>query len=348
MRMSKFDEFNDLETRYEVILEFRGEPVMDYQLAMILRLIDKKGSLLAASRSLGIPYSRAWDKISRAERVMGAKLVIAQRGARKGGMRLTNVAKKLLKKYLEAERRLKLVISPIRAVKRREKEPDIIIAHSHDPILALVLEKLKDKYEVENACVGSGMALAMLSLEEVDVACSHLYDPGTKEYNKPYFRFYWLNERVKIIGGYSRELVFAFNPNIKPMSIDDVIKKLLAGNLRLVNRNLGSGTRVFLDGLLRADKKDISNISGYNNIAYTHLEAARIVAAGKADVGLMLRYAAEMYGLRSVHVTWERFEYIALRSSLKKAGVKGLEKLLSSDWLNNLLSNTPGYRAITR
>ena len=55
-----------LRPRLALVLEIDGKPVVDRELAEILRAVRSLGSLLRASRSLGIPYSRVWDRIARA------------------------------------------------------------------------------------------------------------------------------------------------------------------------------------------------------------------------------------------------------------------------------------------
>lgn len=342
-----------LAIRYETIMEYDGVPVIDSRLAALLRLIRDKGSLLAAARSLGIPYSRAWDMIVRAERILRVELVKTYKGGRGGGgAKLTKVAERLLEIYDKAERKLWKSLGSPRTMKYMAmEEPDIIVAYSHDPLLEIILGKLEEKgYRIEGLCIGSGMALAILSLEEADVACVHLYDPETKEYNKPYVEKYWLTNRATIIGGYLRELVFALKPGLRINNIDELLRKLLQGELKLVNRNKGSGTRVYLDYLLKQVAKkynlSIENVKGYENEVYTHIEAAKQVAMGKADIALVLRYAAHLYGLETVHATWETYQCIALNKSLKKQAVSVLKETLNSKWLNNQLSKIPGYRPI--
>lgn len=343
------DLLGEIENKYEVILEFKGTTLIDSKLAAILRLVDEKGSLLKASRSLGIPYSRAWERISKAERILGVKLVKTQRGGVRGGMRLTEIAKKLLNRYFKAEKKLRKFIQVVEPSFSKPVEPDLSIAHSHDPLLSVLIDRLKGKLDIEDACIGSGMALASLSLEEVDVIGIHLYDPITNTYNTPYLKQYWLNDRVNRVGGYLRELVFAFNPEIAPMSLSDVINALLNGQLKLINRNIGSGTRIYLEYLLSKFSRNASfkDVRGFEDIVYTHADVAKAVATGKADVGLTLRYVAELNGLNWVHVVWEKFEYFALKSRFEKSGVKAFIDTLESKWFKDLLGRTPGYKALS-
>ncbi len=337
----------ELRERVQLILELDGRPLIDWELASIMRLIEEWGSLLKACRLLGVPYSRAWERISRAERLAGFKLVIARRGgAERGGMRLTEEGKRLLQRYLEAERR---ILDAYRMMTAGEvKAPDLTLAHSHDILLTVILDRLRsEELDVEDACIGSGLALASLSLGECDVAASHLYDPDTGEYNRSFLKAYWLTDRVEVIGGYMRELVFAYRPGLETLTLEETLKGLIEGKLRLINRNRGSGTRVYLDHLLRPLCGDPSRrVRGYDLIAYTHSETARAVVSGRADVCLTLRHSAEVYGLEATHVTWERYEYIALRERLKRRGVQRLRELLSSDWLKNLIGSTPGYKPL--
>lgn len=342
-----------LAIRYETVMEYNGVPVIDSRLATLLRLIRDKGSLLAASRSLGIPYSRAWNMIVRAERILRVELVKTYKGGRGGGgAKLTRIAERLLEIYDKAERKLWRSLGSPKAMKYMTVgEPDIIIAYSHDPLLEIILGKLEEEgYRVEGLCIGSGMALATLTLEEADVACIHLYDPESKEYNKPYIEKFWLTDKATIIGGYLRELVFALKPGLKINNINELLRKLLQGELKLVNRNRGSGTRVYLDYLLQyASKKynlSVKNVRGYENEVYTHIEAARQVALGRADTALTLRYTTYLYGLESIHVVWETYQCIALNKSLEKQAVSKLREILNSEWLNNQLSKMPGYKLL--
>lgn len=338
--------------RYTVVIEKDGEPVLDATLASLLRGVREHGSLLAAARALGVPYSRAWDQLSRAERLLGAKLVETWRGgARRGGARLTPLAEKLLALYEEAEHRLERCETGPQAPRMvSAEEPDLVVAHSHDPLLGLVLDRLRGEgLRVENVCAGSGHALAMLSLGEADVACIHLYDPETGEYNRPYLERYWLGDAV-LLGGFQRQLVLALRPGLEAESLEDVLEMIARGKLRIVNRNRGSGTRVLLDHLLRETARRLGLgkpiVRGYDNVAYTHTEAARRVALGRADAALVLRYVAESHGLPYLHVAWEQYECYSPRGRAGSNPVKALAEILSSDWLRALIENSPGYRPL--
>ena len=347
-------DWSRISVRYGVVLEYNGSPIMDQRLAKLLRLIDEKGSLLSASRIMGIPYSRAWEMIVKVERIIGEELVRAFRGGRRGGgALLTETARRLLEIYGRAEEKLYRAIGqPSPRKPGGVEEPDMIVAYSHDPLIEIILEMLRGEgYSVDGLCIGSGLSLATLTLGESDIACIHLYDPDRDAYNTPYIEKYWLMDRIEWLGGFMRELVFALRPGLRIDSLDELLEGIITGRFRIVNRNRGSGTRVYLDHLLNMKAAelgvDISRIRGYRNEVYTHLEAAKQVASGKADTGLMLRYAAELYGLKHIHARWERYECIALKDRIYKESVKKFREKINSKTIQELIKQMSGYKPIT-
>ncbi|RLF16273.1 MAG: MolR family transcriptional regulator [Thermoprotei archaeon] len=336
-----------LEARATLLLEKEGVTVLDERTAILLMLTDRLGSMLAAAKALGMAYSRAWEAVARIERVLGVKVVEAKRGGKGGGgAKLTPEGKELLELYVEEC--LKHLRRPLEAPSAGFKAPALVYAGSHDLLVERIVGLLRSKgvESVEVAWVGSSGGLALLMLNEADVAGVHLYDPASRTYNLPYLPRYWLEGRVVVVRGYDRELVFAMREEV-----EDPVGELLRGRLRLVNRNLGSGTRVLLDHLLERraieeglDSKAAREVKGYGFEAKTHLDVARAIARGEGDVGLTTRWAAEQYGLKFKHVAWERFDFVIPRSRLEKEGVRGFIEALLAKELREMAEALGGYK----
>ncbi len=333
--------------RLDVILEINGAKVMDSRLARILMLIDKHGSILAASRILGIPYSRAWDYILKAEHALGQKIVEARRGGRKGGgARLTETGKRLLKEYLELYRKLTK-----RELEVREVEiipPDIEYMGSHDPGVSRLSAIMREKYGLvmEHHWLGSGLGIASIVMGEADLAGIHILDSETGEYNVPYIRKSIYSQYIALIRGYKRSIGFVTRHS---MSIDEIIDGLLSGKLVLVNRQKASGTRILLDTMI-ADRvghgnleEAVKGIKGYENEVHTHFGVAEKVASGEADVGLCIEWVARQYGLEFKRVKWEYFDFAISRESMDNDWVQKLIDTLMSDEFKKYLSNLKGY-----
>jgi len=333
----------EISVRYEAFIEHRGEKIVDSEIARILKALNENKSMISASKALGMPYTRLWSTIAKLERLSGKKIVTAKKGGREGGKaELTDFGKKLLETYEIANARLEEL--GLSGSQKIAKAPEVVVAHSHDPVFSAVLEKLSNEFSVNSLCVGSGMALAMLTLGEADVACIHLYDPESGVYNTPYLEKFWLKDRVFKLGALRRELVIAFRRDLNFVSLNELIAEILDGRVRVANRNRGSGTRIFFEKLLfdHSEKVDFEKIQGYEREFYTHEEVAKQISTANFDVGVLLRFYAEKYGLKFFHLTWESYECFALKNRSSKA-IKRLKELMNSDWFNALVRITPGY-----
>jgi len=114
--------------------------------------------------------------------------------------------------------------------------------------------------------------------------------------------------------------------------IDDLTRR----DVRLVNRQRGSGTRILLDRLLSqlAERRSVSSsrlvasIRGYENEVRGHAEVMALISTGKADVGLGLRPTGERLDFLPVHE--EFFDFAVDRDKLKRSEVQSLTRMLSS------------------
>ncbi|MEM0489813.1 MAG: substrate-binding domain-containing protein [Ignisphaera sp.] len=344
-------DYDDIVIRFDVVIEYKGYKVLDRRVASIFKMLKERGSMLSASRALGIPYSKIYDIIARIERITGKKIVEAKRGGRGGGgVVLTEFGEKLISLYEIAL--TKLIESGLSSYSQSvSREKGLAVAHSHDPVLSVVFSTLsRDGVEVNSMCLGSGLSLAMLSLELVDVACIHLYDPESKTYNTSYLDRFWLTDRVEHIGGYQREIVFIYRADLKFKSIEDILHGIVTGELVIASRNRGSGTRLLLESLLKDYTNryslDSANVRGIGKELYTHDDVAELIKRGEADVGLTLRYVADRHGLKYMHVTWELYECYALKSR-SNSYIDKFKNILHSQQFKSILTKIPGYRPYT-
>ncbi len=336
--------------RVEVQLEVDGKTIIDSRVAKLLYLIEKYGSLLAASKLLGIPYSRAWESIVKVERDLGRRVIEARRGGRGGGGAvLTEYGKLILEEYIRAYRR---ILGRNFNVYAGEYEiPSILYVGSHDPGVEILARLLRDSgvESIELSWVGSGLGLSAIALGEADVAGVHLYDPSNDTYNVSFIKKYWLEGKVCLVKGYYREIGFI---TTRKMSIDEIIDGLFDGRLRIINRQKGSGTRALLEYILEKEaikrglnyKSIVRRIKGFDIEAETHTEVARRIASGEADVGFGIKWAASQYNLEFNLVKLEEFDFVVPKTRFGKKEVKlFLEKLGSREFAEKL-NNLPGYR----
>ncbi|MEM2909977.1 MAG: substrate-binding domain-containing protein [Nitrososphaerota archaeon] len=342
----------DLTVRAEVFLEWKGELILDSKLAKVLREIEQKGSLLTACRVVGVPYARTWERLTRVEEIFGGKLLEAKRGGPGGGgAKLTKLGKELLRLYFGAEAELGGTLRTASDTRVTGSMPDLAVMGSNDPALEVligILKARKPDLDVEVSWLGSAGGLAALMMGDAHVAGVHLLDPATGKYNVPFLGRYWLEGRAVVIRGYQRELGIAFRLDTRIDGISD----LLDHKLRLINRNPGSGTRALLDHLLKqaaldrgVDPADVPRlVRNYDREVKTHVEVAKEIATGAADVGITVRYAAELYGLQFTRLIWEWYDLAILKEAMRRETVRELLKLLTSREFTQAVKRMKGYR----
>ena len=344
-----------LTPRIVLVLECDGHTVLDDSSARLLALIEKHGSILRAAKILGMPYSRAWETIARIERTLGTRIVEARRGGRGGGGTiLTDEGLKLLRTYTNFFEKLMRTRFNVRELDFSIKLPDIVYMGSHDPAVEYLMGLLKRSgiTEVEAVWVGSGCGLAALALGEADIAGVHLYDPETKTYNIAYIKRYWLTNYTVLVRGYRRELGIVHRLGADK-TLEELVEGLITGSLRYVNRNRGSGTRVFADAFIieQAAKLGVKidleglrdRIKGYDEEVSTHEEVASAVTRGVADAGFAIRSVATAYGLNFIPVTWEYFDFVIPKDRLGKKSIRIFIRGLKSREFITYIKNLPGY-----
>jgi putative molybdopterin biosynthesis protein len=105
-------------------------------------------------------------------------------------------------------------------------------------------------------------------------------------------------------------------------------------NVRMINRNRGSGTRVLLDRLL-AEKQP----SGFFQEAKSHNSVAAAIAQKRADWGIAIRSVAEDSGLNFFPMQDEEYDFIIPQKRLNRPEVRQFISLLNEPNIQIQLNN---------
>jgi putative molybdopterin biosynthesis protein len=319
---------------------------IDPRLLRLLAAIAEFGSLRHATARVGLSYRHSWELLGRLETSLGRRLVELERGR---GARLTAVGAQLtattfaIEQRFEPElRRSAVELDGLGAGDRESRVPPISIAASHDLALAMLGEMLGQKEAgVELHFQGSTEALESLARKRCDVAGFHVPElPGQRKLVEPYAP--WLNTRtLRLIHFADRRqglMVAAGNP----LGIES-LPDLARTHARFVNRQRGSGTRLFLDALLSVHRMAPSQINGYRTEEFTHAAVAAMVASGAADAAFGIEAAAAQHGLAFIPLASERYFLAARLATLAQPGAQALLQMLSSGDFRNAVRKLPGY-----
>ena len=188
---------------------------------------------------------------------------------------------------------------------------------------------------------GSLGGLIALSEGRADLAGCHLWDEATNTYNLPYIRRLLPGVEVCVTTLAHRRQGLILAPG-NPHKIQGLVDLTRPG-VRFVNRQPGSGTRVWLDATLRRMAIQPEQIAGFEDERLTHSEVARVVAEGGADAGLGLETAALAYGLDFIFLTRERYDLVMLAQTAGRPPVRALLDWLSSGEGRQFIERHRGY-----
>lgn len=196
----------------------------------------------------------------------------------------------------------------------KTKKPTVVFSGSHDLALEGIAEHLEKHVALLSLPVGSLDGLVNLRQGLCQISGSHLLDE-TGEYNLPFVRHFFPDRSVEIVTlAYRTQGLMLASGNPKGVK---AIADIARPGIRFVNRNSGSGTRLWLDAELRRLTIPLENINGYDKTVKTHSEAASLIASGKADAALGLQAAAHRHNLDFIPLFEERYDFILPRANEK-------------------------------
>ena len=228
--------------------------------------------------------------------------------------------------------------------KSKRIEGAFLASGSNDPILDMLhtyMRKSYPEFYIFSADIGSTDGLKALNMGYTDIAWSHLLDPKSGQYNIPFLSNYLPNVRPVVVNLFHRDLGFVVahkNP-LRIRGFEDLAKK----EVRLINRQKGSGTRVLLDHHLRRLKISTSNINGYEREVYTHFEVGLSILSKEADVGIATVAVSKLLGLPFIPVTQECFDMILDQSTFFEKGIQAFIEILNSQEFRNRIGGLGSY-----
>ena len=190
--------------------------------------------------------------------------------------------------------------------------------------------------------MGSLDGLISMYRGESDLVSTHLLDGDTGEYNLPYIRKILIGWSYVVVNLLSRPAglyVQRGNPRGLQGWAD-----LDQPDLRLANREKGSGARVLLDEQLRLHGIPSSCLIGYNLEETSHMGVAAKVSSGEADVGIGIEKAARLVGqVDFIPLTQERYDLVMLKKPGNEMWTDSVLRILQSSEFRQELQSFEGY-----
>ena len=214
--------------------------------------------------------------------------------------------------------------------------PDLMIIGSHCVGLDyLIGEMQKRGVSCKFLAVGSMGGVFAAQRGECDLASTHLLDENAGEYNR-----HLLTPELHLQKGYRRSQGLLFRKDDSNFTdfksdFENAIQQIINNaEVRIINRNRGSGTRILLDRLL-ADQRP----AGFFQEAKSHNSVAAAISQNRADWGIAIRSVAEDLGLGFYPIQDEEYDFILPKNRLERPEVALFLSLLQETEIQNKLAN---------
>ena len=224
------------------------------------------------------------------------------------------------------------------------KQPGTLLAAgSNDPILDILLGSINrtGEFFLFSTSTGSTKGLKLLGEKQTDIAWCHLLDPETEEYNIPYLSRYLPGMNIALVHMFYREIGFIYSPSLKSPIKD--FSDLGKGDVRFINRQEGSGTRLLLDYNLQKKGITPEQITGYQDEVCTHFETGLAIVAHEADAGISTIATAKIFGLDFTPIVRESFDMVLSKDTFFNKGVQIFIEMLNSETFRKKVAPLGNY-----
>ncbi len=188
---------------------------------------------------------------------------------------------------------------------------------------------------------GSLRGLMLLAEGQSDLAGCHLWDEESQRYNEPFIHRLFPGEKMALIRLANRKIGLIVSPG-NPLQLHGVADLLHPG-VRFVNRQTGSGTRVWLENAFEKQGLDPRQVQGYSIEKATHSQVAQEIAEGRSDAGVGLESAAAALKLDFIPLVDECYDLVTYALLAEREPIAALVAWLGTTQAREQLSYLTGY-----
>lgn len=218
----------------------------------------------------------------------------------------------------------------------------IILAGSNDILLDRFISlynRSSDRLAVFGN-LGSMGGIHALRKSLCHIATSHLMQENDKEYN---FNIASRElDKMPVVVNFCRRRQGLLVAKGNPKGLSG-LEELSRKDLILVNRPLGTGTRLLLDNELKKAGISGDQLEGYDREVTKQLDVGLEILSGRADVGPGIEAVACLLGLDFLPIRWERFDLLIHKDYFFDKAIQQFLALLHDKKFRTLADATGGY-----
>lgn len=219
----------------------------------------------------------------------------------------------------------------------------LIITGSNDILLDRTMGLFNSLYPGQVAVfgnLGSMGGLRALRQNFCHMATSHLLQAEEDDYNFDYALHEI--EKIPVVVNFCRREQGLLLQKDNPKHIETV-KDLGKPGIRVVNRPVGTGTRLLFDHELKKAGIASRNLEGYETEVAKHMDVGLEILAGRADVGPGIQTVASLLGLDFIPLRMERFDLLVTKERFFDQGVQNFISILHEKEFKDMAKQMGGY-----
>ena len=209
--------------------------------------------------------------------------------------------------------------------------PDLIIS-GQDVVLDILANYLQQEgVNAGRTYLSSFEGLLALYQEKIQAAACHLFDG--EDCNASFVRSLMPGVPALLVNlSYRTQGFYVQKGNPKNIrGWQDLSRQ----DISVLNRRVGSSSRILLDVQLKKLGIPASELQGYDRIMSSHLTMAAAIAAGEADIAIGTeRVSRQVENLDFIPLLEERFDLVMQKKAMNSEPIKKLLEIL----------NTPAFR----
>ena len=242
--------------------------------------------------------------------------------------------KKVMGKLLFSQKEVDEWLNTSKSKEKNYILPKVILG-SHDPLLEETLKR--SNCGIAISFDGSKKGIYRMNNFEGFASGLHIFEEEKENWNVETIKNELNNMEVVLMewAKRSRGLVFKKNKNVI-----NSIKELK--NRHFADRQDGSGTKIYLDYLLKKNKLDQKYFESINTF-YTETDAVMSVYEGESDFAFGLKSEAIKFNLDFIELVKERFDIVLDRRSFFEDSFQKLIKYCNTENFKKLLLKFDGY-----
>ncbi|GEK30543.1 hypothetical protein KZO01_08520 [Kurthia zopfii] len=249
-----------------------------------------------------------------------------------------------LQKYIQKSKTgssVKEVATPKQVQHDSEKKK--VIISGQDLVLDLLGKYIEkdQKVKILRSHEGSYNGVLAMYNGDCDIASMHMYDGDTGEYNTSYLKKIFVSHpyiQIHLLTRMAGFYVEKGNP-LGIQSFEDITKP----DLRIINREKGSGARTLLDEKLRVHEIPRATILGYDDEEKSHLDVASAVAQGHAQLAVGIEKIAKLVNVDFIPLVEESYDIVLFKSPENEQLVETVKSILQSSEFQDEVAALGGY-----